>query len=361
MSSVKVRPLSRRSWLAGAAGAAISLPWLEAMMPLASAQASPSPTRFLKFFVGLSTHSPTLIAPSTLGAGYALSPALQPLSEFAVQGDISVVSGLSLPIAGPGSWAGKWHNNNVGPLLSGVATPGAERQTSPVPRGPTADQLVADRLAGTARFRSLELRVQPEVYRENNEAHGTISYRQGAAGLEPNTPQASPTQAYKSLFGGQIVGAADDPAFLMRLAEGRSVLDVVNQRSAALESRLGSADQQRLQRHFEEIRGLETRLTSLGEAPSARCSAPAMPAQDPGVSSGLATNAVGDVRIVGFGDEEARALLMTDLLHMALACDMSRTASLVYSFSQCFIDSVLLLGRGAKDMHELSHGAGTPE
>lgn len=351
--------LSRRSWLWGSGGAVISLPWLEAMIPEVGAQALPSPTRFLKLFVGLSTHDPALIAPSTLGPGYALSPALLPLGD--VQSDVSVISELHMPTSGAGSWAGKWHCNNVGPLLSGVSTGGEDRQKSPIPKGPTSDQLVADRLAGNARFRSLELRVQPEVYRENNEAHGTISYKLGAAGLEPNTPQASPTQAFKSLFGGATVGAAEDPALMQRLAQGRSVLDLVSQRSGALMARLGASDQQRLQRHFDEVRGLETRLSGIGELSGAGCHPPQAPTADPGVTSGVATNPVGDARIVGFGDEDARALVMTDLLHMALACDLARTATLAYTFSQCFIDSVLLLGRGAKDLHELSHGAGTPE
>lgn len=358
MTKNKVPRLSRRSWLLGSAGAVITLPWLEAMVPEARAQVV-SPTRFLICFAGLSTHNPTLIAPTKLGANYDLAPALRPLGQFAVQGDVSVVSELLMPSSGPGSWAGKWHCNNLGPLISGVSTPGEARQTSPIPKGPTADQLVADRLAGNARFRSLELRVQPEVYRENNESAGTISYRSTPGGLQANSPQSSPSQSFRTLFGGPA--GKDDPALMARLAEGRSVLDLVSKRSGALLNRLGVRDRQRLQRHFDEVRGLETRLQAMTALPGGDCRAPQVPEQDPSVASGTATNSLGDVRIVGFGDENARALLMTDMLHMALTCDMARTATLVYTFAQSFIDSVRLLGRGAKDLHEMSHGAGTPE
>ncbi|MEN9580658.1 MAG: hypothetical protein RJA70_3667 [Pseudomonadota bacterium] len=362
MRITKLPPLSRRSWLLGSAGAVISLPWLEAMSSKAEAQASASPARFMVMFAGLSTHTATFIAPPAFGPNYPLAPALAPLGVHGVQGDVSVISGLLMPTIGPGSYAGEWHANNMGPLLSGVSTPGVDnRALRPVPRGPTADQLVVDSLAGNARFRSLELRVQPEPYRENTESAGTLSYRMGPGGLQANTPQASPSQAFKSLFGGQVGGNPEDPALLARLAQGRSVLDLVEKRSTALLNRLGTADQQRLERHLDEVRAIEARLMTIEALPGGVCRAPMQPPPDPGVASGPATNANGDARIVGFGDENARALVMTDLLHMALTCDMTRTATLAYTFAQCFIDSFLLLGRGGRDLHQLGHAGGTAE
>jgi hypothetical protein len=332
------------------------------MTPKAEAQGAASPTRFMVMFAGLSTHTDTLIAPAAFGPNYPLALALAPLGVNGVQGDISVVSALHLPTSGAGSYAGNWHANNMGPLISGVSTGGVEsRALRPVPKGPTADQLVADSLAGNARFRSLELRVQPEPYRENTESAGTLSYREGAGGLQANSPQASPTQAFKSLFGGQAVGRPDDPAFMQRLAQGRSVLDLVEQRSSALVNRLGTSDRQRLERHLEEIRGLETRLMTTEALPGGGCGVPMAPPPDPTVASGPAVNANGDARTVGFSDENARALVMTDLLHMALTCDLTRTATMAYTFAQCFIDTFLLLGTGGRDLHQLGHGGGTPE
>ncbi|MEY2930482.1 MAG: hypothetical protein RL033_1231, partial [Pseudomonadota bacterium] len=96
----------------------------------------------------------------------------------------------------------------------------------------------------------------------------------------------------RSLFGGPTAG--DDPALMARLAEGRSVLDLVSRRGSALVNRLGVRDRQRLQRHFDEVRGLENRLRTVSMLPGGGCHAPQVPAQDPSVASGMATNALGE-------------------------------------------------------------------
>ena len=66
-------------------------------------------------------------------------------------------------------------------------------------------------------------------------------------------------------------------------------------------------------------------------------------------------------RYLGYADENRRAQVMTDLLHMALTCDLTRSATLAYTFAQCFIDTAELLGMQRTDVHELGHGAGSDE
>jgi hypothetical protein len=363
--------LPRRAALKGIAGAAVSLPLLEMMLATpARAQPMPAPKRYLVTFGGLSVGNPQLIVPNTVGPGYDVKRALAPLSS--VKNDVSVVSELRLPASGAGGWTGRWHSSSLGPLVSGMRASGTAAPGNPlghgdpVAKGVTSDQVVADAIAGNTRFRSLELRVQPEVYRENDGTFGIISYRRDAATgkLQANEPQASPRLAFDSLFTGF---AASDPAEAAKrtalLDQDKSILDLVRERAQVLLGRLGSADRRRVERHFDEIRDLERRIS---EIPAVGTTAGCMPIGDPGQDVAVRKTQRGTVegdipRYLGYADEEKRARVMSDLLHMAFTCDLTRSATLAYTFAQCFIDTQALLGIQQTDVHELGHGAGSDE
>ncbi len=363
--------LQRRAVLRGLAGTAVSLPLLELMLDGSRARAQvATPQRYLLTFGGLSTGHPDLIVPDTIGTGYDLKRALAPLAN--VTADVSVLSGLRLPQNGPGGWTGRWHASSVGPLVCGVSAPGSAAPGNPLGHGTpvaedvTSDQIVADAIAGNTRFRSLELRAQPEVYRENDGTFGIISYRrdESSGKLQPNEPQASPRLAFDSMFTG-FTGA--DPAVAAERAalldQDRSILDLVRDRAQTLLGKLGSADRRRVERHFDEIRDLETRIS---EFPDMGAVAACMPTTDPGQDDPVRTVQRGEVegsipRYLGYANEEKRARVMSDLLHMAFTCDLTRSASLVYTFAQCFIDTKALLGIQQTDVHELGHGAGSDE
>ena len=90
------------------------------------------------------------------------------------------------------------------------------------------------------------------------------------------------------------------------------------------------------------------------------------PIADPGQDDPVRTTQRGLVedsipRYLGYANEEKRARVMSDLLHMAFTCDLTRSATLVYTFAQCFIDTQALLGIQQTDVHELGHGAGSDE
>ncbi len=364
--------LGRRALLRGLAGAALPLPWLEAMSPpTARAQAALLPKRYVVTFGGLSSGDPSLIVPDTLGAGYDVKRALAPLMELNVRDEVSVISGLRMPQDGPGGWTGRWHSSSLGPLVSGVqasgqGAPGAQLSShgDPRARGITSDQVVANAIAADTRFQSLHYRVQPEVYRENDATFGVISYRDDGNGVEPNEPTHSPRLAYDSLFTGFQPTEAD-PTSELTLARDVSVLDLVGRRAERLMARLGTADRRRVERHFDEIRNLEMLLQDVPQPTSAICQPFADPGEDPPVSlyqnGSFDEGGVTIQRYLGYADENRRAQLMTDLLHMALTCDLTRSATLAYTFAQCFIDTSELLGMQRTDVHELGHGAGSDE
>jgi hypothetical protein len=366
--------LQRRAVLRGFAGAAVSLPLLEMMLDATPARAqTPPPKRYIVTFGGLSTGDPQLIVPNTVGRDYDVKRALAPLATLGnIKNEVSVVSGLRLPQDGPGGWTGRWHSCSVGPLICGVRATGGSApgnplgHGTPVAEGVTSDQIVADAIAGTARFRSLELRAQPEVYRENDGTFGIISYRNDPSSgrLQPNEPQASPRLAFDSLFTGFT---SADPAVAAEraalLEQDKSILDLVRDRAQALIGRLGTADRRRVERHFDEIRDLETRIA---EIPDVGAMAGCMSIADPGEDDPVRTTQQGLVedsipRYLGYANEEKRARVMSDLLHMALTCDLTRSATLAYTFAQCFIDTQALLGIQQTDVHELGHGAGSDD
>ena len=367
---MKPVPLHRRAVLRGLAGTAVALPLLELMMEKPARAQQPPPKRYLVTFGGLSVGNPQLIVPNTVGRSYDVKRALAPLS--AVQNEVSVVSGLRLPVSGPGGWTGRWHSSSLGPLISGMRASGTAAPGNPlghgdpVAKGVTSDQVVADAIAGTTRFRSLELRAQPEVYRENDGTFGIISYRRDAATgkLQANEPQASPRLAFDSLFTGFATGNTADSAQRKALLEqDKSILDLVRERTQTLLTRLGSADRRRVERHFDEIRDLELRISQIPTiATTAGCKVIADPGQDEAVRKVQKGNVEADIpRYLGYANEDKRAQVMSDLLHMAFTCDLTRSASLAYTFAQCFIDTKALLGIQQTDVHELGHGAGSDE
>ncbi|HKP61062.1 MAG TPA: DUF1552 domain-containing protein [Polyangiales bacterium] len=363
-------PLHRRAVLRGFAGTAVALPLLELMLESPARAQQQPPRRYLVTFGGLSVGNPQLIVPNTVGRSYDVKRALAPLSS--VQNEVSVVSELRLPASGAGGWTGRWHSSSVGPLISGMRASGTAAPGNPlghgdpVAKGVTSDQVVADAIAGTTRFRSLELRAQPEVYRENDGTFGIISYRRDAATgkLQANEPQASPRLAFDSLFTGFSTGNPDDSAQRRALLErDKSILDLVRDRTQSLLARLGSADRRRVERHFDEIRDLERRITEIpAVATTAGCKVIADPGQDEAVRKVQKGNVEGDIpRYLGYANEEKRAQVMSDLLHMAFTCDLTRSATLAYTFAQCFIDTKALLGIQQTDVHELGHGAGSDQ
>jgi hypothetical protein len=352
--------LSRRTVLRGAGGAAVALPALEIMgLGERRAHAAP-PARFVLSYGGISTGAyrpDDELVPATVGRGYDVRRALKPLGEMGLRDDVSVVTGLLIPWAGtdgdpvpPGGRSRFFHFNTAGPQIAGTSTPATRNGR---PRGPTADQIVAGAIAAGTAHRVLAYRVQAAA---NHADAGRLSWRLGGGGaLTPQEPIASPRLAYQSLFAGAPPpGASGTPADGKRvellLKQRRSVLDFVAGDIGRLMPRVGPADRARLQRHFDEIRGLEQRLASM--APSAAGLSACKPLPAPG-----ADPPIGPGNNYSYNGEDQRADVLTDLVAMAFACDLSRVSSFMITEWKCYMNVKPVLGYDS-DMHELTHGAG---
>ena len=165
----------------------------------------------------------------------------------------------------------------------------------------SVDQLMADEWSGKAPYRSLEVGVTR--FRGTDEG-STFQHVSHNGPNDPNPSEYSARQLYNRLFGGPSEGQVD----LVR----QSVLDAVSDQVGDLERRLGSADKARLDRHLTSIRELEARLRT----GSGACLPPDEPT-DP----------------IDTGREpiEQKNALMSDLLALALACDLTRVFTVQFS------------------------------
>jgi hypothetical protein len=333
-------------------GLAIALPFLEIMGNDAKADSTTVPKRYFIAYHGVSTgaYGGDMITPSSTGTGYELLRSMRPVVDLGMESEITLVSGLVLPYAEagqPAPTAGRtanFHRNTVSAVICGRAS-----DTYGTPTGPTSDQLVAAAIAGDTKYPVFGLRVQPSDYDFGSADHGCISW----SGPDMrNDPIFSPSLAYQSMFDGVV---PDDPAAALKaellLKRRKSALDLVHQSTERLLPMLGKRDLERMERHFDEIRALELRLSTLSPGGGSSCEV--LPAPSDPVNEGGHYNWEG---------EEKRAELLIDLVAMAFACDLTRVVPFVFSHWKSYLGAGAIVESGNEiDIHELGHFGGTPE
>lgn len=347
--------LDRRALLKGLSGAAIGLPVLEVMLDgtPASAQTQVIPKRYLVAFhggaIGCTARPGNVYVPSKVGFDYDLKAALAPLANHNnIKNEISVVSGLRIPTASSGVPAGgrrvAFHGSGASPLFTGVRS--RSSGGFDYGQGVSSDWLVAEAIGQGTPHKVLAYRVQVGVYRQANLGGRSCmsTYRNASGDIVPFQPTVSPAQAFSSLFGNFNAGAPTvDPAKERAARARQSVLDLVRADTEQLLPRLGTADRQRLSRHFDEIRDLENRIAAIPPPPvTSACVKPDEP-EDPSVGS-------------MYSGEDERARVFCDLIHLAFACDLSRSAALMFTMFQSFLNMDPLIGVNL-DLHEIGHAS----
>jgi hypothetical protein len=360
-----MRRISRRTMLRGIGGIGLALPALE-LFSTSEAKAAPAPLRYVIAFAGssLGMDGVDSVTPSAEGAlSGMLTRGLAPLADFDVADVTSFVSGMKIPWGADGSIpeggrAIGFHAHTPCPMLSGMRSVSDDDESL---TGPTSDFIVANKIGGPtlATRPVLTYRVQPAYYRGSNGTggnRGMMSARLVNGELEKVTPQFSPKIAFQDLITAFV---PPDPTEALKakflLERRKSVIDLVRGDTENLLPKLGSTDKLRMTRHFDELRALEQKLAVVALPDGASCKAMTNPGEDPGIG-----NAVENGDTAGYGangawsDEELRASLMVDLIYMAFVCDMSRVASLMFTYAQCFMNTNPLFGYPS-DLHELSH------
>jgi len=309
--------VDRRTVLRGV-GAAMALPMLEAMSPLAAIAyaapltnglfADPANTKRLCYiFFPNGVHYADW-KPTGAGAEFQFSDLLAPLERH--RSRVGVISGLSHHNAqalgdGPGD-----HARSAACFLTGahpVKTAGAD-----IEAGVSVDQVAARALEGRTRFASLELGCEPALQSGNCDSGYSCAYSSNISWRTPNTPnlkEINPRLVFERLFmmGGDAESAR---ARAERLARRRSVIDYVRGDARKLRQRLGERDRRKIEEYFDSVRALETRLDQVERAGQDPESLAAMP------------------RPAGTPEDYRQHVeLMADLMILALRLDLTRVCT----------------------------------
>lgn len=319
---------TRRAFLAGA-GALVALPFLPSLVTGRASGSTARPMRFVAWYVpcGIRMQDYT---PTTTGAGYALTPILQPLAG--VRDDVLVISGLAN--RGAEDQVAGDHARGTGAFLT-CARPDPLR----VAVGVSVDQVMARQQPTTMNLPSLQLSM--EGLKATGVCDGGLpcGYQGQISYADATTPMpniTSPAQAFDRLFSPLEAGVTQAERDRRR-ALHTSILDGLSDPVARLQRTVSREDSVRVDEYLSGVRALELRVANTSVAPT--CTAPVRPSEE--------------------SDVPTRIELMSDLMVTALSCDITRVIT-------------FMTGNGGSDQsfdflgapeshHVLSHHQGNAE
>ena len=356
-ASEKLALLNRRSFLRGL-GASVSLPLLDFMYENpALAQSSGPALRYFLMFNGISISrmrngDKNLFVPNNTGANYDIRRGMAPINNYSGLKDyISVASNLTLPYtitaestpAPRAGYRGQFHNVASDCQLTGMRV---DQDQKVKPTGPSSDRLLSSRMGYGNDYKHINFSVQPSAYKGNTSLGSRAILQFGNNGNKI-APQSSPQAFFREMFGG--LADSDDRAENARQAairERKSILDLLDARRVEYLNKLASSQsRQRLEDHFDHIRTIENSLQDVEVSDSGLCLKPSDPGSDPGKNG-------------AYSNENKRAEVMTELIAMAFACDISRVGTMSLTISQSFMSVQNIIGVQA-EYHQMSHGDGS--
>ena len=257
---VSRKKLSRRTILRGV-GAAISLPFLDAMTPAFAASTMPGgkPVRAAWFYVpnGIDMRHWTPGDEGPLGELPSILAPLQPVKD-----DLLVLSNLTANWGRPLLVGAGDHGRALAAYMTGMQvyrTAGADLKL-----GVSADQVAASAVAKQTKLPSLEIGLE-EIRQAGNCDNGySCAYAYNMAWRtesQPLPPIADPRQLFERLFGTDV--AEPPEAHARRLAMRESILDQVSGDTKKLESNLGNSDRRKLDEYLSSVREIEQQVQRL--------------------------------------------------------------------------------------------------
>jgi hypothetical protein len=298
------RFLSRRTFLRGAAGAAVGLPLLESIgaSPL-QAQSAKRVTRFLSFHSSCGVETDRFWpAVGALSAASFTGKGTEALAPFA--------SRLLIPRGVHGYPVGTWTGHSEGTCQALTAAP----LSNGLAQGRSIDQVIADALNPSGRE---ALVVRPGGRDLGVAAFNSISYR--GPGQMANA-ESNPFRAYRSMMGmGTTPPAEGDEAAERLLARRQSVLDLVKEEFTELERiDLSKADREKLAQHFQLVRDVENGMTG----------SPGVVACNLDASTTAELEAIKQDTVENNDNFPAMARLFAKIVALSLACQYTRSAVL---------------------------------
>ncbi len=307
---VTKKHLSRRTALKGL-GASVGLPLLDAMIPAATAlaQTAAAPQLRTGFFyiphgaiMWNTSHGAAMDhwTPSGAGQNFELSPIMAPLENH--KHLVSSFSNLenkasrnSVHAVNPATWL-----SGARPDLS---APGASMT-------PTIDQMIANHIGQETPLPSLEVASETTIQAAAcTGGSGGCYYSSTLSFRNANSPlpmEFNPRKVFIQLF-----GEGDTPEEKAAIANRTiSLLDLVSDRTQALQRRLGPSDRRRLDEYLDTVREIERRTEQARDRDLTGIDIPEAP--------------IGELPDFG---EQVR--LMFDLIALAYQANLTRVASYI--------------------------------
>lgn len=258
MTFVTRTALPRRTVLRGI-GAAVALPFLDAMVPAVRAGAAAKP---VKRFGAVYLPNGMIVkdfVPAEAGRNYGITPILKPLEKFRSQ--MTVVTGLANKPGDPLDAGSGPHSRVSGCWLNGVRVKRTEN--ADLSAGRTADQFAADVLGADTPLRSLELALEPNFVVGGCEGGYSCTYINTFSWASANRPlpmETNPAVVFERLFGDGGPGASR----LASLRRDRSILDSLTGDLARLQKAVSPADRLTMDEYLDAVRDVERRIQATG-------------------------------------------------------------------------------------------------
>jgi hypothetical protein len=260
--------ISRRTLIRGA-GASLALPFLDAMVPAATALANTAaaPKPRLGFFYFPHGAIMEKWKPEQVGTNFGISPILEPLAPF--RKHLTVVSNIgnrpgesrAVHALVPGTWLSCTH----------------PRETIEPHMAPTVDQIAAAQIGQDTPWPSLETATaQGQGQGSACERgygcsySGTLSFRNAST---PLPVESNPRQLFLRLFGQG--DTARERQYLMQ--QTNSLLDMIAEETAALSRTLDARDRATLGDYLDNVREVERRINNAAHSDVASLTLPEVP------------------------------------------------------------------------------------
>src|SRR5215469_8205320 len=251
---ISKKALPRRTVLRGM-GAAVALPFLDAMVPALIPAAKAAATTQMRFGAIYFPNGAIMqeFTPKTAGQGFEFTPILKPLEPFA--DSLAVITNLTR--SHPGSQVGD-HAVSAAGFLTGVWPKRTEAED--VLAHTTIDQIVAQKIGQDTPLPSLEMATEDFTGYVGGCSPGfSCAYMNTISWSTPKTPlpmETNPRAVFESLFGEAGTAAQRDAR---RRAAG-SILDSITEETKTLERGLGARDRARLDDYMDNVREIERRI-----------------------------------------------------------------------------------------------------
>src|SRR5881296_3708333 len=243
--------LSRRTFLRGAFGTTVGLPFLDAMAPALSAQSRnrKAPFRFGGVYMPNGIY-PDLWHPEKTGSDFEFQRIMKPLEPFREQ--LVTISKLKAP-------EGSVHLGASAAWLNGIGPVNSAGNFNAIESKKTIDQYIADKVAEDTPLRSIEVGTE-DMGTIAGACDGfpctffnTLSWRDDTSPLPIGI---NPRVTFERMFG--ETGTPEQR--MARLKERQSLLDSVLEETGKLRHSLGAPDRAILDEYLSNIRDVEHQL-----------------------------------------------------------------------------------------------------